>query len=63
MGVKYHDLRTRKSGSYRFVDFHLEMPPEVPLEKVHHYCDEIEDKLQKKIPYLRLTIHAEPEQI
>lgn len=62
MGVKYHALKTRKAGSYRFVDFHLEMPPDVPLEKVHQYCDEIEDKLQKEIPYLRLTIHAEPEE-
>ncbi|MBP6979081.1 MAG: cation transporter [Lentimicrobiaceae bacterium] len=63
MGVKYHDLKTRKAGSYRFVDFHLEMPSNIPLEKVHQYCDEIEDKLQKEIPYLRLTIHAEPEDI
>ena len=60
MGVKYHDLKTRKAGSYRFVDFHLEMPPDVPLEKVHQYCDEIEDQLQKEIPYLRITIHPEP---
>jgi cation diffusion facilitator family transporter len=60
MGVQYHDLKTRKAGSYMFVDFHLEMPPDSPLEKVHHQCDEIEEKLKKKINNLRITIHAEP---
>jgi cation diffusion facilitator family transporter len=61
MGVKYHDLKTRRAGSYMFVDFHLEMSPEIPLSEVHHYCDEIEDKLRKELPNLRITIHAEPE--
>jgi cation diffusion facilitator family transporter len=60
MGVHYHELKTRRAGSYMFVDFHLEMPPDLPLDKVHHYCDEIEEKLKKEIGNLRLTIHAEP---
>jgi cation diffusion facilitator family transporter len=61
LGVKYHDLKTRKAGSYLFVEFHLEMSPDAPLKNVHQYCDEIEEGLKKKIPNLRLTIHAEPE--
>jgi cation diffusion facilitator family transporter len=60
LNVKYHDLKTRKAGSYLFVEFHLEMPPDAPLKNVHEYCDEIEIALIKKIPNLRLTIHAEP---
>ena len=60
MGVQYHDLKTRKSGSYMFAEFHLEMPPQMPLEKVHDYCDRIEETLKKKFPNLRLNIHAEP---
>jgi cation diffusion facilitator family transporter len=60
MGVKYHDLKTRRAGSYMFVDFHLEMSPDVPLAEVHRYCDEIEEKLKKELPNLRITIHAEP---
>jgi cation diffusion facilitator family transporter len=61
MGVKYHDLKTRRAGSYMFVDFHLEMSPDIPLAEVHQYCDEIEEKLRKELPNLRITIHAEPE--
>jgi cation diffusion facilitator family transporter len=60
MNVKYHDLKTRRAGSYMFVDFHLEMSPDVPLAEVHRYCDEIEEKLKKELPNLRITIHAEP---
>lgn len=60
MGVKYHDLKTRRAGSYMFADFHLEMSPDVPLAEVHRYCDEIEEKLKKELPNLRITIHAEP---
>lgn len=61
MGVRYHDLKTRKAGSYIFVDFHLEMPHDMILEKVHNYCDEIEEELMKEFKNLRLTIHAEPQ--
>ncbi|HNQ82055.1 MAG TPA: cation diffusion facilitator family transporter [Bacteroidales bacterium] len=62
MGVKYHDLKTRKAGSYIFVEFHLEMPPDKKLEEVHAYCDRIEEELKKQISNLRITIHAEPEE-
>ena len=60
MASDYHDLKTRRSGSYRFVELHLEMPPEMPLEKVHDYCDYIEEELKKQNNNLRITIHAEP---
>ena len=60
LGIRYHDLKTRRSGSYRFVELHLEMPPEMSLEKVHDYCDYIEAELKKQHSNLRITIHAEP---
>jgi cation diffusion facilitator family transporter len=60
LGVNYHELKTRRAGSYVFVEFHLEMSPDAPLKNVHQYCDEIEEALNKTIPNLRLTIHAEP---
>lgn len=61
LGVRYHDLKTRKAGSYVFVEFHLEMPPDKKLEEVHDYCDRIEEELKKQISNLRITIHAEPQ--
>lgn len=60
LGVNYHDLKTRKAGSYLFVEFHLEMPFDMPLEQVHDYCDFIEEELKKHNDNIRVTIHAEP---
>jgi cation diffusion facilitator family transporter len=59
--VDYHMLRTRKMGSYREVDFHLEVPGEMSVSDSHDLCDEIEQKLHHVLPNLKVTIHVEPE--
>lgn len=63
MSVSYHGLRTRKSGSFRFADMHIEMPGNMSLRDVHEKCNKIETELEKKIPRLDVNIHAEPERI
>jgi cation diffusion facilitator family transporter len=57
----YHMLRTRKMGSNREVDFHLEVPGTMAVSESHHLCDVIENELQKVLPHLKVTIHVEPE--
>jgi cation diffusion facilitator family transporter len=59
-GLKHHNLKTRKSGHYRFAEFHLEMSPEISLGQVHTICDEIEEYIKKHIPYIEVNIHVEP---
>lgn len=58
--LKFHDLKTRKAGHYRFADLHLELPENLSLKEVHDLCDEVEDDLKLKIKNLEITIHAEP---
>lgn len=58
--VKYHDLRTRLAGNYRFVDFHIQIPEDVSVGSAHQYCDEIEDELKGSFENLTVTIHVEP---
>ena len=58
--LNFHDLKTRKSGQFRFADLHLELPPEMELQKVHDTCDEIENEIKTKIKNIELSIHAEP---
>jgi cation diffusion facilitator family transporter len=58
--VEYHGLKSRKSGNYKFVEFHLELDPEVKIIDAHNLCDEIEDLLKSKLDYLTVTIHVEP---
>jgi len=60
-GIDYHMLRTRKAGSNREVDFHLEVPGNMSVSDSHDLCDNIEEKLHQKLPNLKVTIHVEPE--
>lgn len=60
MEVNYHGLRTRISGNYRFVDFHVEIPKDQSVENAHSYCDHIEEILSSKFDKLNVTIHIEP---
>lgn len=59
--VNYHELRTRASGNYRFVDFHVEIPKDQSVENAHNYCDMIETKLMDRFENLNVTIHVEPK--
>jgi len=46
--VGFHSLRTRKSGSWRFADLHVEAPRELTVEEAHQICDRLEKKLEEK---------------
>lgn len=59
--LQYHDLKTRISGRNKFAELHLTLPGNTSLEEAHKTCDEIEDELQKIIPYFNITIHVEPD--
>ncbi|MCX6334180.1 MAG: cation diffusion facilitator family transporter [Bacteroidia bacterium] len=60
MEVNYHELRTRMSGNYRFIDIHVELPKDESVGDAHKYCDEIEDELMASFDNLNVTIHIEP---
>lgn len=55
----HHDLKSRQSGTERFIEFHLEMPGDVPLKDAHQKCDEIEDLIKSKISHINILIHVE----
>ncbi len=58
--MKYHMLRTRKAGSNRELDFHLEVPGNMSVKESHNLCDKIEEDLKGNLPNLEVTIHVEP---
>jgi len=58
--LEFHKLRTRKSGSDRYVDLHLVVPREKQIETVHSLCDRIEDDLRRALSGLHVLIHTEP---
>jgi cation diffusion facilitator family transporter len=56
----FHELRTRKSGSQRYIDLHLVLPKSVTLEEAHKLCDHLEGDIKSKLSNGLVTIHCEP---
>ncbi len=59
--IEYHDLRTRRAGAEKHIDFHLVVPSHLPVDQAHALCDRIETELKQKIKPARVLIHLEPE--
>jgi len=55
-----HDLRTRVSGQDRFIQFHLELSPDILLKAAHRISDEVEAKLVAAFPGAEVIIHQDP---
>jgi len=58
--VSFHELRTRKSGSWRYIDLHLVMPKNASVEEAHRMCDHLEQDIEIRLLYTNVTIHVEP---
>ena len=56
-----HDLRTRTSGAYDFVQFHVWVPGTWTVEDAHERMDVVEAKLQDRFPGTEILIHLDPE--
>ena len=56
----FHEVRTRKSGSQRFIDFHLMLPQNTSIEESHKMCDHLEEDMKNRLPNSNVTIHVEP---
>ena len=56
-----HDLRTRHSGSHRFVQFHVWVPPEWTVKQAHDSLERVEHELCDRFPATEIIIHLDPE--
>jgi cation diffusion facilitator family transporter len=59
--IEAHDLRTRQSGRFTFVEFHLVVPGDMTVADAHAICDRIEAALKAELGTAVITIHVEPE--
>lgn len=55
-----HDLRTRRAGLLTFIQFHLELDPQMPLARAHEISDAIEAELHAAFPNAEIIIHQDP---
>ena len=57
----FHHLRTRRSGTSRYVEVHLVVDPEATVRQVHDLTDVLEAQIREGLPGSVITIHAEPD--
>lgn len=58
--LSFHNLRTRKAGSNRFIDFHLTVDHRMSVGEAHALGDEIVASIKDRLPESRVNIHVEP---
>lgn len=56
----YHGLRTRRAGSLKIMDFHLEVCKDMTVADAHKLSDSLEKKIEGEIPGADVIIHIEP---
>ena len=56
----YHKVRTRHSGSFHWVEMHLQVDPEVTVREGHEVASRIEGKVEAVLRQANATAHVEP---
>ena len=57
-----HKIRSRKSGSQVFIDFHVKSDPNMPLVDAHNLSHDLENELRSALGEdLGVIVHVEPE--
>jgi cation diffusion facilitator family transporter len=56
----YHNLRSRKSGSERFVDFHIVIKYDTPIEAGHSLAGMIKSEIKAELKSCDVIVHIEP---
>ena len=59
-GADYHALRTRESGTRRFVEVHLLVPGEWSLRNAHDLAEALEHEIRATLPQAHVLTHLEP---
>jgi cation diffusion facilitator family transporter len=58
--IGFHRLRSRKSGSVRFIDLHLVVPRKWSIEEAHNLGDTIEKEILEELSSTQVIIHIDP---
>jgi cation diffusion facilitator family transporter len=59
-GLHYHALRTRASGSRRFVSFHVQVPGHWSVQEGHDLLEAVEAEVVRRLPATTVDTHLEP---
>jgi cation diffusion facilitator family transporter len=56
----YHQLRTRKSGHYRFIEVHIQVDAKMSVEIAHRLTQDLAKRVKERFAHATVTIHTEP---
>src|SRR6185503_18690102 len=59
-GVRFHALRTRQAGAWRFIDFHVLVPGHWSVQRGHDLLEQIEEEVRGAVPNSSVFTHLEP---
>jgi ferrous-iron efflux pump FieF len=59
--ISVHDLRTRSSGSDKFIQIHLELPRDLQLLQAHEISDQVMYNVEAAFPQSEVLVHQDPE--
>jgi cation diffusion facilitator family transporter len=59
-GVRYHALRTRQAGRWRFIAFHVLVPGDWTVQRGHDLLEQIEEDVRQTVPDSTVFTHLEP---
>jgi cation diffusion facilitator family transporter len=58
--VSFHKLRSRRAGSARHIDLHVQFAPGTTLVRAHAVAHEIQDAVRRRIRGADVLVHLEP---
>jgi len=58
--IDYYELRTRKSGNIKYIDFQIAVDKNMSVIEAHNLSDSIEKDIEKKVKNSNVHIHIEP---
>jgi cation diffusion facilitator family transporter len=56
----YHQLRTRRAGAFRFVEFHLQVTPTMSVKVSHDLAEDLKARIKAHFDQVEVLIHVEP---
>jgi cation diffusion facilitator family transporter len=58
----FHKLRSRRAGSHRIVDLHIQVADDLSLAEAHRLTEEVEEQLRRELPNTDVLVHTEPHE-
>ena len=58
--IRFHSLKTRISGTQRFISFHVLVPGQWTVSQGHDICENLEQAIAQSLPGARVSTHLEP---